>query len=74
MTPTLAALYAHEFFAALVYTGLACLIAVIIPVQIVAKYRRHRLKRHRIICRICGHRFLRKDPAATCPHCESKNR
>ena len=74
MTIPLAALYAHELFAALVICGMLALVAVIIPVQLVAKYRRMRLKQVRIVCRICGHRFLRKDDTATCPHCESKNR
>ncbi|MDO5471270.1 MAG: hypothetical protein Q4F38_08210 [Akkermansia sp.] len=50
------------------------LVLVIVPVQISAKWRRIRLDRMRITCRICGYRFLRKDPEAVCPHCEAKNR
>jgi rubrerythrin len=33
-----------------------------------------RRKQTRIICRICGYRFLRKDAEAICPHCASRNR
>lgn len=71
---TLAALSLHEFFEALVLTGLLFLVCIIIPVQLVAKYRRMRRKQTRIICRICGYRFMRTDTSATCPHCESRNR
>lgn len=71
---TLAALLPHEFFSALVYVCLGVLIAIMIPVQLVAKWRRHRLKQVRIVCRICGYRFLRKDASALCPHCQSRNR
>lgn len=73
MSPILAALLPHEFFEILVYVGLIALIAVIIPVQIVAKYRRHQRKKTRIVCRICGYRFIKTDPTATCPTCGSKN-
>lgn len=64
----------HEFFEMLVYAGLALLLAVFIPVKIVAKLRRMRRSRVRITCRICGYRFLRTDPEATCPHCLARNR
>lgn len=70
----LAALSMHEFFEALVYVSLLMLVCIIIPVQLAAKFRRMRRKQTRIICRICGYRFLRRDPAATCPHCLAKNK
>ncbi|MBE6420466.1 MAG: hypothetical protein E7031_10110 [Akkermansiaceae bacterium] len=70
----IAALRLHEFFEAVVITGLALLVCIIVPVQLVAKWRRFQRKKTRIICRICGYRFLRQDPTATCPHCQSKNR
>lgn len=71
---TLAALSMHEFFEAVVLTGLLLLICIIIPVQLVAKYRRFRRKQTRIVCRICNYRFLRTDSSATCPHCLSRNK
>lgn len=74
MQPILAALSLHEFFEVLVYAGILLLICIIIPVQLAAKLRRLRRKQTRIICRICGYRFLRKDAEAICPHCESRNR
>ena len=70
----LAALSMHEFFEALVYVSLFMLVCIIIPVQLAAKVRRLHRKQTRIICRICGYRFLRQDPAATCPHCQAKNK
>lgn len=73
MTPLVAALLPHEFFEMIVYVGLIALIAIIIPVQIAAKYRRLRRKQTHIVCRICGYRFIKKDPVATCPTCASKN-
>ena len=74
MQPILAALSLHEFFEVLVYAGLLLLICIIIPVQLAAKLRRLRRKQTRIICRICGDRFLRKDAEAICPHCAARNR
>lgn len=50
------------------------LMLVVVPVQLAAKVRRMRLARVRITCRICGYRFLRSDPEATCPHCEARNK
>lgn len=64
----------EEFFAAIVYVGLLLLIGVLIPVQIAAKIRRLRRARTRIVCRLCGYRFLRRDGQATCPHCQARNR
>ena len=74
MPHCLAAISLHEFFEVLVYAGLSLLICVIIPVQLAAKIRRMRRKNSRIICRICGYRFIRKEPEAMCPHCGSRNR
>ena len=75
MTPhCLAAISLHEFFEVLVYAGLILLICVIIPVQLAAKFRRMQRKHSRIICRICGYRFIRKEAEAICPHCDSRNR
>ncbi|MDO5449486.1 MAG: hypothetical protein Q4F30_01215 [Akkermansia sp.] len=63
----------HEFFAALVWGGLFLLLLVGIPIQLVAKFRRMKRRRNARICRICGFRFLRKDPHATCPSCGARN-
>lgn len=72
--PQLPALLPHEFFAAVVLAGIFLLICVMVPVQMAAKWRRIRRARVRITCRLCGYRFLRYDPAATCPHCQARNR
>ncbi|MBQ4613437.1 MAG: hypothetical protein IJB31_00725 [Akkermansia sp.] len=64
----------HEFLTAIVLAGMALLLAVFIPVKLAAKWRRMRLSRVRITCRICGYRFLRTDPEASCPHCQARNR
>lgn len=72
--PTWPALSPHEFFAAVVMAGVFLLVSVMVPVQIAAKWRRARRARIRITCRICGYRFLRYDPSATCPHCQARNR
>lgn len=71
---TLASLSLHEFFEAVVIVGLIMLVCIIIPVQLAAKWRRLKRKQSRIICRICGYRFIRQEPTATCPHCQSRNR
>lgn len=63
-----------EFLQALVYAGFALLLMVYIPVKLVAKWRRIKRSRVRITCRICGYRFLRANPEATCPHCQARNR
>ncbi len=63
-----------EFLTSLVFASFAMLLAVYIPVKLVAKWRRIKRSRVRITCRICGYRFLRKDPEAFCPHCEARNR
>lgn len=63
-----------EFFELLVYGGMLLLLAVCIPVQIAAKWRRVRRSRVRITCRLCGYRFLRTEQQAICPHCGARNR
>ncbi len=63
-----------EFFELLVYGGMLLLLAVCIPVQVAAKWRRVRRSRVRITCRLCGYRFLRTEPHAICPHCGARNR
>ncbi len=63
-----------EFFEVLVIAGCVLLLCVVLPVQLAAKLRRINLARTRIVCRICGYRFLRTDPQAICPHCEAHNR
>ncbi len=63
-----------EFFLAVVCAGLLSLLCVLVPVQLAAKWRRMRTARTRITCRLCGYRFLRADPACTCPHCRARNR
>ena len=60
-----------EYFAVAVFVVLMC---VVVPVQLIGKLRRMRLARVSITCRICGYRFLRTNPEATCPHCEARNR
>ncbi len=64
----------HEFLQFLVFAGIALLLAVYIPVKLMAKWRRMQRSRVRIICRICGYRFLRAEPEAYCPHCQARNR
>lgn len=63
-----------EFFYVFALAAFALFMCVVIPVQLAARLRRLRLARVRITCRICGFRFLRADPEATCPHCEARNR
>lgn len=63
-----------EFLTFLVFAGLAMLLAVYIPVKLVAKWRRIKRSRVRITCRICGYRFLRTNPEAFCPHCGARNK
>ncbi|MBQ3218844.1 MAG: hypothetical protein IJB33_08235 [Akkermansia sp.] len=63
-----------SFFEMIAVAAFVVLLGVVIPVQLGAKWRRLSLARLRITCRICGYRFLRKDPEAICPHCEAKNR
>ena len=63
-----------EFLYAFSVIVFLLLMLVVVPVQLAAKVRRMRLARVRITCRICGYRFLRTNPEATCPHCEAKNK
>ena len=63
-----------EFLYAFSVIAFVLLMLVVVPVQLAAKVRRMRLARVRITCRICGYRFLRSDPEATCPHCEARNK
>ncbi len=62
-----------EFLAAVVYVGLLLVVGIYVPVKLVAKWRRIRRARTHLSCRICGFRFLRRDEAGTCPHCQSRN-
>lgn len=62
-----------EFLAAVVYVGLLLIVGIYVPVKLVAKWRRIRRARTHLSCRICGFRFLRRDEAGTCPHCQSRN-
>ncbi len=66
----------NEYFYYLLGGGFLVLVAVMIPVQVVSKIRRMRRKRTRIVCRICGFRFLRSEnqPVFLCPHCGAKNK
>lgn len=64
----------HEFLMFLLFAGFVLLLAVFIPVKLVAKWRRIKRSRVRITCRICGYRFLRTSPEAYCPHCQARNR
>ncbi len=69
----LPALSPAEFLFGMTLAGMVLLLCVYIPVQIVAKWRRIRSERTRLICRICGYRFLRTDEAGHCPHCRARN-
>lgn len=63
-----------SFFIAIPVTGMVLLLLIFIPVQVVSKLRRMRKNYHRLTCRICGFRFLRRNPGIVeCPHCGSKN-
>ncbi len=62
-----------EFLFSIVLFGVAMLLCVYIPVQMVAKWRRLRSERTRLTCRICGFRFIRADEAGHCPHCGARN-
>ena len=70
---TIFAMLPSEFMASVVYVGLLLVIAIFVPVKLVAKYRRIRRSRFRLTCRICGFRFLRRDAEGHCPHCNSRN-
>lgn len=62
------------FFIAVPVTGMVLLLLIFIPVQIASKLRRMRKHYNRLTCRICGFRFLRRNPGITeCPHCGAKN-
>lgn len=74
MIHALASLTPHGFFEVLVYVGIILLLCVILPVQLVAKIRRMRRANVRLTCRICGYRFIRTNPEATCPHCAARNK
>lgn len=63
-----------ELLTVVVFFGLAAMLCIYLPVQLVSKMRRIRRKRHHITCRICGYRFLRRDKEATCIHCGARNR
>lgn len=63
-----------EVFEVFVLVTFALMLCVVVPVQLAAKCRRIRHSKVRIICRVCGYRFLRKDPQAICPHCDARNR
>ena len=64
----------HTFFEVVVWAGFILLLLVCIPIQFASKLRRMRRRSTTRVCRICGYRFLRKDPECTCPVCASKNR
>ena len=63
-----------EALTLLAVAAFVLLLMVVLPVQLLAKMRRVRLDRTRITCRICGYRFICKDPEAICPHCDAKNK
>lgn len=63
-----------EFLLGLTLFGMVLLVCTILPVQLFSKLRRTRRKHNRKTCRICGYRYLRRNPGITeCPHCGSKN-
>lgn len=63
-----------ELLEAVAVAAFVLLACVVVPVQTAAKWRRLRLAKVRMVCRICGYRFLRVDPEATCPHCDARNK
>ncbi len=67
------AMLPSEYFATLVYLGVAFTICIYVPVKLVSKWRRVRRARTHLTCRICGFRFLRRDAEGICPHCQSRN-
>ncbi len=66
----------QQLFLLIIFGGMATVVGVMIPVQIVSKMRRLRRKRTRSICRICGYRFLRsfERGPSRCPHCSALNK
>lgn len=63
-----------EFLLGLSVFGMLLLLLTFVPVQILSKLRRNRRKYNRKTCRICGYRYLRRNPGITeCPHCGAKN-
>lgn len=64
----------ETFFFAVPIAGMVLLLLIFIPVQVVSKLRRMRKNYNRLTCRICGFRFLRRQPGIVeCPHCGAKN-
>lgn len=61
-------------FLYIVLLGVLAVGIVFVPVQLASKIRRIRRSRYRMVCRICGYRFLRQDAEAVCPHCHARNR
>lgn len=51
--------------------------SLLIFVNLLHKYRRwrtkHRQRKSRLICRLCGYHFLANPPENICPHCITKN-
>ncbi len=64
-----------QFLFGIALAGIALLLCVYVPVQLVAKWRRMRISRARLVCRICGYRFLRQGQGSPChcPHCGARN-
>lgn len=63
----------HEFLLRLSIASLLLVAAIYIPNQLLGFYKRKRRKRTHIQCRLCGYRFHKQDPQATCPHCKAIN-
>ena len=63
-----------QFFEGIVFSGLVLLLAIYIPVKLMAKWRRMRRAATHVSCRLCGYRFERADEHATCPHCQARNK
>ena len=67
-----------QFLFGITLVGIVLLFCVYIPVQLAAKCRRMAAARTRLVCRICGYRFLRPEGSGrkspcTCPHCGAHN-
>lgn len=63
-----------ELFFFIALAGVVAVVLVFVPVQLASKIRRMRRSRYRMVCRICGYRFLRREVDAVCPHCHARNR
>lgn len=62
-----------EWMLTLALGGIACMALTYIPSIIAAKIRRIKRKKTHRTCRLCGYRFILRDPEARCPQCGARN-